>query len=200
MGPRGGGPPGMPPDLGGGPPDIPTDIEPGPGLDLGAEPEAISEKNLLSLHDDNAPIKVANNIRMVDKLLNEEKDDDEDNDLTEFEQWQKKAQTNYKVKRSKAQHKEDAGIENPLTIYQRTRSRASVDGLRSEQDKLKASADAKKIDEELNIEEYLDTKITQNAHMTNAIKSTLSRLKNNLNIDTKTIISENNSSGGNKND
>ena len=86
--------------------------------------------------------------------------------------------------------------DNHFSEYQRNRSRASPDGLRSENDKLKASYNMK-IDEELNIEEYLDTKITQNAQITNAIKSTLSNLENRINNTSRKVISENNSSGEN---
>lgn len=195
-----GGPPGMPPmsppggPPGGGPPDIPSDIEPGPALDLG-DPEALAEKNVLSISDTDAPIKVVNSLNYIDNMLNEE-NKEKDSDLTEFEKWQKKEQNKYKTKRSKAQHKQHQQREDLFSDYQRNRSRASVDGLRSENDKLKSSYKMK-IDEELNIEEYLDTKITQNAQITNAIKSTLNNLENRINNASKKVISENNSSGEN---
>ena len=196
-----GGPPGAPPgpppglpDLGG-PSGPPPDIDPGPALDLGDEPSALAEKNMLSITDADAPIKVVNNLNKIDNML-KEKNEKNDEALTEFEKWQKKSQTKYKIKRSKAQHKEKQQREDLFSDYQRNRSRASVDGLRSEQDKLKASYNMK-IDEELNIEEYLDSKITQNAQITNAIRSTLNNLGNRINNTSKKVISENNSSGEN---
>ena len=122
-------------------------------------------------------------------MYHSNKDDEE---LTEFEQWQEEAMQDYKIVRSKAKHKQKQQIEDPLSSYQLNRSRASVDGLRSDNDKLKASYNMK-IDEDFDIQEYLDIKIDQNTHMTNSIKSTLNSLKSKINK--KTIISEKNSSG-----
>mgnify|MGYP004379369735 FL=1 len=51
--------------------------------------------------------------------------------------------------------------------------------------------------EDINIDDYLDNKIIQNAQMTNNIKSTLTRLDNTYGKPKKFtgVISENNSSG-----
>ena len=54
--------------------------------------------------------------------------------------------------------------------------------------------------EDINIDEYLEDKIVQNAQMTNNIKNTLSRLDNvyGKNKNFTGVISENNSSEGEK--
>jgi hypothetical protein len=93
------------------PPPSPEAI---PGLDIDMPfeeetPEDLAEKNILSLVDDDAPIKAQSIIDRSSKILNEDADEDdeeeEDKDsLTEFEKWQNKSQTDYKIKRSKAKH------------------------------------------------------------------------------------------------
>jgi hypothetical protein len=180
-----GGPPRLPPM----PPEdkISQPMEP---LDLGSPPEAIAEKNILSVNNENAPIEVQKSINKYIALINEENNDD---NLTEFEKWQKEEQKKTATKTKKAQHKADAGIEDLFSPYQRNRSRASVDGLKSEYDKLKSSYSLK-IDEDFDIDEYLDSKVKQNAHMTGQIKSTLQRLESKFKTK-KSVISENNSSG-----
>jgi len=196
--------PGLPPGLGGMPglgglgsappaePPAPPPEDLGPPVDLGVDPDAIAEKSVLSISDENVPIKINNNLKIIDNLLNEK---EEKQDLTEFEKWQKKQQTNYKTKRKKAQHKKDAGIEDLFSRYQTNRSRASVDGLRSDGDKLKSSYDMKfNLDEDLNIDEYVDINASNSAHMTNSIKSAIKQFDKKFGKK-KIVISENNSSG-----
>ena len=187
-----GGPPMPPPGLGGPPSSEPKpDILSGPPVDLADETLPMAEKNILSINDESAPIKVVNTLRYVDNLINEDKEEKEDDNLTEFEQWQLNKSKKYFDKRKKAQHKHKQQREDLFNRYQARRKSNSVDGLRKDQDKLRQSI---KIDEDLNIDEYLDTKIVQNAHITNAIKSTLNRLNDKINS-VPTVISENNSSG-----
>ena len=51
----------------------------------------------------------------------------------------------------------------------------------------------------MNVDEYLDNKIEQNAHMTGRIKSTLNSLEDFINLQPR-VISESNQSSGEKND
>ena len=116
--------------------------------------------------------------------------------MSEFEKWQKKEQSKYKNKRSKAQHKEDAGVEDMFSRYQSNRARASVDGLRSDNDKLKSSYNMEfNLDEELNIDEYVNTSALKTAHMTNAVKSAIKQFDKKFGVRKTSVISENTSSG-----
>ena len=202
-----GGPPGLglggPPPAGprGAPPDIP-----GPPLDLSLAPDALSEKSKikLSLTDENVPIKVNSNLLEIDKILSEnEVEKEEDENLTEFEKWQKgKNKENIAKKKAKDRKKRNNHLfsDNMTSRYQDTRKQNHVSGMYREMDNLKSSYTYKPEsmlnEEDFNIDEYLDTKIIQNTHLTNTIKSTLKRFDNKFGSK-KTIISENNSSGEN---
>jgi hypothetical protein len=156
---------------------------------------------MLSVTDDDAPIKVQLSLNNIAEMLNEENDNNEDDDLTEFESWQAEEQAKTKRKTKYARHKEDAGLIDYYSKYQRERTREK-NPLYDVSHELKSAAKYRKEDyvpatlskENFNIDEYLDTKITQNAHMTNQIKSTLSRLDNKLGK-RKSVISEHNASG-----
>ena len=199
----------MPPGLGGPPggdaPPPPDDPGAGPALpplDLGA---GLSEKNTLnlSISDENAPIKVQNTIsKLSDVLINEN-----ENEKTEFEAWQdkkQKSEKDKKDKKNKNKRNNHLFADNPFSEYQRNRTREKNPFYDVKHD-IESSNSYKKEDflpensdlpEYFSIDEYLDSKITQNAYMTNSIKSTLNKIK--INSPKKSIIiSENNSSGGN---
>ena len=195
---------------GGGPPPGPL-----PGLDLGAAmggmppappaldvPPELSEKNMLSISDDEAPIKVQNMIdRNYNSLMMEEKEDpdNEEDNLTEFEEWQKDQQKEFKIKRSKARHAHKTGLDNMSSTYQRLRSQNEPTGMKRNsmdlKQAIKAPSNSLLQEEDFDISEYLDKKISQNAKMTGEIKSTLSKLdqKYGKPKTSGVIISENNS-------
>ena len=195
---------------GGGPPPGPL-----PGLDLGAAmggmppappaldvPPELSEKNMLSISDDEAPIKVQNMIdRNYNSLMMEEKEDpdNEEDNLTEFEEWQKDQQKEFKIKRSKARHAHKTGLDNMSSTYQRLRSQNEPTGMKRNsmdlKQAIKAPSNSLLQEEDFDISEYLDKKISQNAKLTGEIKSTLSKLdqKYGKPKTSGVIISENNS-------
>jgi sulfur relay (sulfurtransferase) DsrC/TusE family protein len=204
----GGGMP-MPPDMGGGmeampPPDTPP---PMPGLDLGSGP-GLSEKSMLSIQDDDMPIKIQNKINASLNLINEDdkKNENEDDTLTEFEKWQKdqvKSKETSRKKKEKYTRKNHLFADNHFSEYQRNRRREKDvfydvrHGLKSD-----AKFKSEKLDElsgdNINIDEYLDNKIIKNAELTNSIKSTLKRFDNNFGVSPKNkiIISETKNSSG----
>ena len=132
-----------------------------------------------------------------------EEEEKEKESLTEFELWQREEQKKYKKKRAKAKHKEHAGAEDIMS-YKGNEGKHDVSGMPRlmfdlDQAKNPVKNLGKLNEEDFDIGEYLDTKITQNAKMTGTIRSTLSRFqnefgKNNANINNNIIISENNSS------
>ena len=186
-----------------GPSAMPT-ASPEGGIDLGADTPAepvppapsLSEKNILSIRDDEAPIKAQKSLKLVSDFLSEKNNDD---DKTEFEDWQQKERTKTKIKNNKARKTDKLGLmPNMSSTYQRTREQNKPDGLKREYDKLRRSYTYRQEDmlneEDFDISEYLDMKITQNGKLTNRIKSTLKRFDNNIKSE-KSVISENNSSG-----
>lgn len=193
------------PEAGGG---IPA---PMPGLDLGGGPDlgggdfgGLAEKSALSIDDDEAPIKVQRLIDSSAALLNEENDEEEEN-LTEFEKWQVQARKETDRKNYKKSFGDDRakkGLDGLMTSnrYQDNRAQNDVSGMPRNAMDLKSSyrMDIPKSNESssldnLDISEYLDIKIEQNAQMTGKIKSTLNRLEAKLGRP-KSVISENNSS------
>ena len=182
------------------PPPLPgIDLGPPAGGDMGMGDlgPALSE---LSINDLDAPIKAQNAIKSSSNFLNEE---EEKENMTEFEKWQEKEGKKYKKKRKKAMHKMDAGVED-IASYKGNDGKFDVSGmprLMSDLGQLKNPVKnlGKLNEEDFDIGEYLDTKITQSAKMTGTIKSTLSRFdtefgKIRANIKNNIIISENNSS------
>ena len=101
----------------------------------------------------------------------------------------------YTEKRRKAQRTDRANLAHDMSsTYQRTRRQNDVSGMPREKDSLMSLGKLKL--EDLAIDEYLDNKIVQNAHINDSIRSTLSSLEANYGKP-KTftgIISENNSS------
>lgn len=180
-------------------PKLPKTEPAPPPVDLGADPGALSEKNVLSIHDDDAPVKVAKSLKNIDEFLNE--GDKDEKKLTEFEEWQEEYGKKYFKKRKKARHAEKAGLEKNVTSrYQDTRRQNNVSGMPREIDKLKSSYDMNtKLSEEFDIDEYLDNEVVRTVSMTNSIKSSLANLEKNFGFKNQQIISETNSSGD-KND
>lgn len=174
-----------------------------PGIDLamgappGDEPPELSE---LSITDEDAPIRALDAITNYDSFLNEEEEKDkeakEDEELTEFEQWQKDYEKDYFKKRSKANHAHKTGLDNMSSTYQRLRSQNEPTGMKRNAMDLKQSAKGILQEEEFDLSEYLDTQVTQNAKLTNRIKSTLQRfdIEYGKPAHKGIIISENNSS------
>ncbi len=162
---------------------------PAPTIDLGGggPPPELSEKNIVSMEDENAPIKILDNIAKIsDDLLSEEKaEEDDDSELTEFEKFQKEAQKEFKTKNRKAR-KNHLFADNHFSSYQRKREQNHVSGMPREMSNLKQ---ASKMSEDFEISEYLDMKIEQNGFMTDRLKGTLQKMDNILSI-SKKVISE----------
>ena len=166
-------------------------------IDLGIAPEdALSEKNFMSIEDDDAPIKVQNIIDRNSALLSEDSEEDEEEELTDFEIWQREAQKDSKRKRSKARH---SILDNQSSTYQRNRKQNDVSGMPRNASDLKKSASLSALNEEdFDISEYLDKKIEQSAQMTGQLKSTLQRFDSKFGKPSNArVISEKNSSGEN---
>jgi hypothetical protein len=163
---------------------------PAPTIDLGGGgggPPGLSEKNIVSMEDEDAPIKILDNIAKIsDDLLSEEKaEEDDDSELTEFEKFQKEAQKEFKTKSKKAR-KNHLFADNHFSSYQRKREQNHVSGMPREMSNLKQ---ASKMSEDFEISEYLDMKIEQNGFMTDRLKGTLEKMDNILSI-SKKVISE----------
>jgi len=169
-------------------------------IDLGLPPEdaePISEND--SVDDVSVPIRIQSKINDVTSMLNEADDDDDDDDdaseLSEFEIARRESLKSYKEKRRKAQRTDRSNLAHDMSsTYQRTRRQNDVSGLPREKDDLMSLGKLKL--EDLEIDEYLDNKIVQNAQINDSIRSTLSSLDANYGKP-KTftgIISENNSS------
>lgn len=166
-------------------------------IDLGGPPgaEGLAEND--SIEDENAPIRVQSSIDKITSILSEE--NESDNTLTddekreklrhEFEERQRKKRRKQATGRAEEYHKMSARDEGD-------RKQNDVAGMNREMSDLNALA--KLTVEDIDISEYLDNKIIQNAQMTDRIKSTLSRLELKIGKP-KTytgVISENNSSEG----
>jgi hypothetical protein len=153
---------------------------PGPAIDLMG---ALSEKNQkVSIEDENIPIK-------VQKMLDSSRDL-----ITLAEKSTLNTGVNNDIgKKRKRDDPADGGMDKLLDDLE--------DSYDMDIDSDINIPDAKDLfetlEEDFNIEEYLDTQISINTTMTNQIKSTLKRFDN-KNVNNKSIIiSENNSSGDN---
>ena len=190
---------------------LPTPPPPMPGIDLGGPPTdmppgTMAEKSKFSVHDETAPIRAQNIIDQSTSFLNEEieeEDSESEKNETEFEKWQKEASLDSKIKRSKAKHKEDAGVEDIMS-YKGNDGKHDASGmprLMYDLDQLNnpvknlGKMDVLK-EEDFDITEYLDMKVAQNAKMTGRIQSTLKRFDSEFGKPAikGIIISENNSS------
>ena len=175
-------------EMGGMPPEIAQSIDlggPGPeGM------EGLSEND--SIEDENVPIRIQSSIDKVTSLLSE--DNDENTSLTddekreelryEFEEKQRKRRRSTYEKHHKIKPSDEGDRKQNF----------DPSGMRREMSDLKQMSSLKM--EDLDISEYLDNKIVQNAQMTDRIRNTLSRLDKKMGKP-KTftgVISENNSS------
>lgn len=186
---------------GGGTPEIEQTI------DLGYEPseggdDALSESD--SVEDEDVPIRIQKRIESITSILAEEeaKDDMLDETLDEVltdDEKREKARYEYSEKRRKHQRKQESEQAEDHSSLRRdagSKRQNDVTGIPREMDSLKSMGNLKF--EDISIDDYLNDKFTQNAHMTKNIKSTLSNLDSALGKPKKFtgVISENNSSEG----
>jgi hypothetical protein len=169
-------------------------------IDLGTAPEAeapgLSESD--SVDDEDVPIRIQQKIDSITSLLAEDEDREEDEKLTDDEKREASLKK-YQEKRKKRQGKDYAEMGQDFSKLKRdagAERQNDVSGMPREIDALKSLGKLKF--EDINIDEYLDNKIIQNAQITGRIKSTLSRLDNAYGRPKKYtgVISENNSSEG----
>lgn len=152
------------------------------------EPPAATEEPLaeLNLDDENAPIKVANRVNRITSLLSE------DDNLTS-DQKKKKAEDELKEKRRKAQSKEKTATDQ-LNIAGLNK-KDDITGLSRDRTDLMKSYKIPSISEhnldEISLDEYLDNKIVQNAHMTGRIQSALKGLEDHINLQPRVLFENN---------
>ena len=163
-----------------------------PAGDAG-EGEALSE---LTMSDEDTPIKVDNVIKKVTSLLNEDEEKEEDSEEDH--------EANVKEKLRKQQTKQRRGIDGILNSVKSTKYEEDFTGMKRELSDIRQSWKTPSVNEdnfrdESNVEEYLDNKISQNAHMTVRIKNTLNSLEDFINLQPR-VISESNQSSGENND
>ena len=166
-------------------------------IDLGGPPD-LSEND--SIEDENAPIRVQTSIDKVAAILSE--DNEQEESLTddekreklkqEFEEKQRKRRRKISTGRAEEYHRmtpSDAGDR---------KQNHDPTGMNREMSDLKQLSNLTM--EDIDIGEYLDNKIVQNAQMTDRLKTTLFSLEKKMGKP-KTytgVISENNSSEGEK--
>ena len=167
---------------------------PGQTIDIGLPPPEAGLSELSSIDDINVPIRVQDKIDKVTSILAED-----DAQLTDDEK-REKAEEEYFEKRRKKRHAQETGMDDNHHRIKPTdkgaKKKNDPTGMHREMSDLKQLSNLKM--EDIDISEYLDNKIVQNAQMTDQIKSTLSRLDK-IHSFRKTftgVISENNSSEG----
>ncbi len=184
---------------GGGAPDLGIPGGASPTIDLGGGDSPLSEKNTLSIEDDTAPVKAQSDIvKFSDVLFEEDKDEEDEDNLTEFEKFQKEYQEEFKQKNAKKRNNH-LFADNHVSPYQANRKQNSIDGLwRNASDLRQAAINPVRndnfLEEEFDIGEYLDSKMVQNAQMTTQLKSTLDKMGDVFGNVTKNVISESNES------
>lgn len=189
------GPSGSPEDMGIGGPggaEISQSIDlGGPGL------EGLSESG--SIEDENVPIRIQSSIDKVTSMLSEDNDTIES--MTTDDEKREKLRHEYEEKQRKKRRKQSTGRAEE---YHRMTPRDEGDrkqnhdpsGMRREMSDLRQLSNLTM--EDIDISEYLDNKIVQNAHMTDRLRNTLLRFDSQMGTP-KTytgVISENNSSEG----
>lgn len=162
----------------------------------GPESQSLSEND--SIEDENVPIKIQSSLNKYASMLAE--DSVQEDPLTDDEK-REKLRNEYEEKRRKRRRMQYAEMDGDQhSIKPRDagdKKQNSASGMEREMSDLKSLSSLKL--EDIDISEYLDNKINQNAHMTDRIRSTLTRLDKKLNIEPKKftgVISENNSSEG----
>ena len=167
-------------------------------IDLGGPPEGLSEND--SIQDESVPIRVQSSIDRVTSMLAEDIDSDES--LSDDEK-REKLRHEYEERRRKKRRASDALMadkHHKIKPSDKGDKAQNFDpsGMRREMSDL---AQLSKLTmEDIDISEYLDNKIVQNSQMTDRIRNTLHRLNKKIGKP-KTytgVISENNSSGGEK--
>ena len=167
-------------------------------IDLGGPPEGLSEND--SIQDESVPIRVQSSIDRVASMLAEDIDSDES--LSDDEK-REKLRHEYEERRRKKRRASDALMadkHHKIKPSDKGDKAQNFDpsGMRREMSDL---AQLSKLTmEDIDISEYLDNKIVQNSQMTDRIRNTLHRLNKKIGKP-KTytgVISENNSSGGEK--
>ena len=165
------------------------------------EPEGgLAEKNILSIQDEDAPIKVSNAVKRIDSLLSESDNEDKKEELSDIEKKIKekarKAKYYKNLKKKDLQDTDIAGKNKNSVKDSETGMERLMADLRSDYKSSSYKTDLKfeMTRDEIDIAEYLDNKIVQNATMTNRIKSTLNSLQDYVKSKPH-VISENNSSG-----
>jgi hypothetical protein len=190
-------------DLTGGGMQMQGDIPPGIDAPTQSEPTispldlALSEKNKMSIEDSNAPIRVHNRIQNIQKILSESDHlGEEENNMTEFEDWQKneteksKKQQAKKRKYARKQHLFADNMSNPYQ-EKRKRNKDPMSGVMDDINSIIKYKPEKLLPEEnniLDIDGYLDTKIIQNAKITSEVKSILTKIDENLNVNISEIL------------
>jgi hypothetical protein len=167
-----------------------------PGPEAGA---ALSEND--SIQDENVPIKIQNKIDYVSSMLSEDEDKD-DSQLTDDEK-REKLRKDYEEKRRKRRRSQSSGRAeefhrmSPRDEGDR-RQNHDPSGMKREIDDLKSLSSLKM--EDIDINDYLDSQIAHNAHMTDRLKNTLNNLDKSISKPKiySGVISENNSSEGEK--
>jgi len=173
---------------------------------LGFEPSPGGEDSLSesdSVEDEDVPIRIQKRIENITSILAEEeaKDDMLDEESTDDEK-REKARYEYTEKRRKHQRKQESEQAEDHSSLRRdagSRRQNDVTGIPREMDDLNSLKSMGNLKfEDISIDDYLNDKFTQNAHMTKNIKSTLSNLDSALGKPKKFtgVISENNSSEG----
>jgi hypothetical protein len=154
---------------------------------------ALSEKGDMSIEDTEAPIRAYNQIKYVQKLLNE----NDSEGKTKFEQWQEKETKLTKdkeKKRKKYARKNHLFADNMVNPYQekRKRNKDPMYGVKDDIESITKYKPEKLLPEEndmLNIDEYLDKKLMQNAKITNEVRNILSKInEKNKDIEISEII------------
>ena len=178
--------PSDPMDLGQ-PPELSQSIDLGGPIDL-------SEND--SIEDENVPIRIQNSLEKVATMLSEDAEDF----LTDDEKREKIRREYEERRRKKRRASVMADKHHKIKPSDAGDKAQNFDpsGMRREMSDLKQLGSL--TNEDIDISEYLDNKIVQNAYMTDRIKSTLSRLEKKIGTP-KTftgVISENNSSEGEK--
>ena len=155
----------------------------------------LAEKNILSVDDEQAPIKVSKSVGRTMSMLSELESKEDDGNLTELEKWQKSKQSDAKKKEEKKRkyaRKNHLFADNHFSEYQRNRTREK-DVFYDVKHELKSDAKYKSesLEEDIDINEYLDNNIVKNAEFNNRIRSTISSLSKVVGDKNLKVISEN---------